>query len=99
MEITDEEAYSWSRIPHFYYNYYMYAYATSFAAGEKISERVQKDGQEGIDDFITFLSSGSSDYPVELLTLAGVDMTTSEPFEAVSRKMNYLMDELERILE
>lgn len=98
MEITDEEAYSWSRIPHFYYNYYMYAYATSFAAGEKISERVQKDGQEGIDDFITFLSSGSSDYPVELLNLAGVDMTTSEPFEAVSRKMNFLMDELEKIL-
>tara|TARA_B100000927_G_scaffold183826_1_gene148009 strand:- start:4090 stop:5934 length:1845 start_codon:yes stop_codon:yes gene_type:complete len=99
MEITDEEAYSWSRIPHFYYNYYMYAYATSFAAGEKISERVQKDGQEGIDGFITFLSSGSSDYPVELLNLAGVDMTTSEPFEAVSRKMNFLMDELELILE
>jgi oligoendopeptidase F len=98
MEITEEEAYSWSRIPHFYYNYYMYAYATSFAAGEKISERVQKDGQEGIDDFITFLSSGSSDYPVELLNLAGVDMTTSEPFEAVSRKMNFLMDELEKIL-
>ena len=99
MELTEEEAYSWSRIPHFYYNYYMYAYATSFAAGEKISERVQKDGQEGIDDFITFLSSGSSDYPVELLNLAGVDMTTSEPFEAVSRKMNFLMDELEKILD
>ena len=99
MEITDEEAYSWSRIPHFYYNYYMYAYATSFAAGEKISERVQKEGQTGIDDFIIFLSSGSSDYPVELLNLAGVDMTTSEPFEAVSRKMNFLMDELESILK
>ena len=67
--------------------------------GEKISERVQNDGQGGIDDFITFLSSGSSDYPVELLTLAGVDMTTSEPFEAVSRKMNFLMDELESILK
>jgi oligoendopeptidase F len=99
MEITEEEAYSWSRIPHFYYNYYMYAYATSFAAGEKISERVQNDGQTGINDFITFLSSGSSDYPVELLNLAGVDMTTSEPFEAVSRKMNFLMDELEKILK
>jgi oligoendopeptidase F len=99
MELTDEEAYSWSRIPHFYYNFYMYAYATSFAAGEKISERVQKEGQEGIDGFISFLSSGSSDYPVELLNLAGVDMTTSEPFEAVSRKMNQLMDELETILE
>ena len=99
MEITEEEAYSWSRIPHFYYNYYMYAYATSFAAGEKISERVQNDGQTGINDFITFLSSGSSDYPVELLNLAGVDMTTSEPFEAVSRKMNFLMDELEEILK
>ncbi len=83
MQITEEEAFSWARIPHFYRNYYVYAYATSFAAGEKVSERVQNEGQAGIDGFIAFLSSGSSDYPVELLNLAGVDMTTSEPFEAV----------------
>ncbi len=99
MEITEEEAYSWSRIPHFYYNYYVYTYATSFAAAEKIAENVRNEGQSAIDDFITYLSTGSSDYPVELLKIAGADMTTSEPFEAVSRKMNYLMDELERILE
>ena len=99
MEITEEEAFSWARIPHFYRNYYVYAYATSFAAGEKVSERVKNEGQSGIDGFIAFLSSGSSDYPVELLNLAGVDMTTSEPFEAVSRKMNFLMDELETILK
>lgn len=99
MQITEEEAFSWARIPHFYRNYYVYAYATSFAAGEKVSERVQNEGQAGIDGFIAFLSSGSSDYPVELLNLAGVDMTTSEPFEAVSRKMNFLMDELEKILD
>ena len=99
MEITEEEAFSWARIPHFYRNYYVYAYATSFAAGEKVSERVKNEGQAGIDGFIAFLSSGSSDYPVELLNLAGVDMTTSEPFEAVSRKMNFLMDELETILK
>ena len=99
MEITEEEAFSWARIPHFYRNYYVYAYATSFAAGEKVSERVKNEGQAGIDGFIAFLSSGSSDYPVELLNLAGVDMTTSEPFEAVSRKMNFLMDELETILQ
>ena len=99
MQITKEEAFSWARIPHFYRNYYVYAYATSFAAGEKVSERVQNEGQAGIDGFIAFLSSGSSDYPVELLNLAGVDMTTSEPFEAVSRKMNFLMDELEKILD
>ena len=99
MEITEEEAYSWSRIPHFYYNYYVYTYATSFAAAEKIAENVRKDGQDAIDDFIAYLSTGSSDYPVELLKIAGADMTTSEPFEAVSRKMNFLMDELEKILE
>ena len=99
MEITEEEAYSWSRIPHFYYNYYVYTYATSFAAAEKIAENVRKDGQDAIDDFISYLSTGSSDYPVELLKIAGADMTTSEPFEAVSRKMNFLMDELEKILE
>ena len=99
MEITEEEAYSWSRIPHFYYNYYVYTYATSFAAAEKISENVRNEGQEAIDDFISYLSTGSSDYPVELLKIAGADMTTSEPFEAVSRKMNFLMDELESILK
>ena len=99
MEITEEEAYSWSRIPHFYYNYYVYTYATSFAAAEKIAENVRNEGQPAIDDFIAFLSSGSQDYPVELLKIAGADMTTSEPFEAVSRKMNFLMDELEKILE
>lgn len=99
MKVLDQEKYSWSRIPHFYYNYYVYAYATSFAAGEKISERIKADGQIAIDDFISFLSSGSSDYPVELLKLAGVDMSTAEPFEAVSRKLNYLMDELENILQ
>ena len=99
MEITEEEAYSWSRIPHFYYNYYVYTYATSFAAAEKIAENVRNEGQPAIDDFIAYLSTGSQDYPVELLKIAGADMTTSEPFEAVSRKMNYLMDELEKILE
>ena len=99
MEITDEEAYSWSRIPHFYYNYYVYTYATSFAAAEKIAENVRNEGQPAIDDFIAYLSTGSQDYPVELLKIAGADMTTSEPFEAVSRKMNFLMDELEKILE
>ena len=67
MEITEEEAYSWSRIPHFYYNYYVYTYATSFAAAEKIAENVRKDGQDAIDDFIAYLSTGSSDYPLSLI--------------------------------
>ena len=70
-----------------------------FAAAEKIAENVRNEGQPAIDDFIAYLSTGSQDYPVELLKIAGADMTTSEPFEAVSRKMNYLMDELEKILE
>ena len=77
----------------------VYTYATSFAAAEKIAENVRNEGQPAIDDFIAYLATGSSDYPVELLKIAGADMTTSEPFEAVSRKMNYLMDELEKILE
>ena len=81
------------------YKRQVYTYATSFAAAEKIAENVRNEGQPAIDDFIAFLSSGSQDYPVELLKIAGADMTTSEPFEAVSRKMNFLMDELEKILE
>ena len=69
------------------------------AAAEKTAENVRNEGQPAIDAFIAYLSTGSQDYPVELLKIAGADMTTSEPFEAVSRKMNFLMDELEKILE
>jgi len=61
---------------HFYYTYYVYTYATSFAASELMAQRLREEGEQAVDDFLRFLSSGGSDYPVELLKIAGVDMST-----------------------
>ncbi len=86
-------------IPHFYYNFYVYQYATAFTASAAISEQVLSGDQAATKRFIQFLSSGSTDYPINLLKKAGVDMTTSEPFELTMKKMNRVMDEMEKILK
>ncbi len=97
--ITDkEEGYTWARIPHFYYNFYVYQYATSYAASQAIFEKIKKEGQPAIDKFLTFLKSGSSKYPIEVLKDAGVDMNSPEPIIAVVDRMNQLMDEMEKLL-
>jgi oligoendopeptidase F len=97
--ITDiEEGYTWARIPHFYYNFYVYQYATSYAASQAIFEKIKKEGQPAIDKFLTFLKSGSSKYPIEVLKDAGVDMNSPEPIIAVVNRMNLLMDEMEKLL-
>ncbi len=98
MVVDDEEKLSWSRIPHFYYNYYMYAYATSFAASQAIARKIREEGQPAVDDYLKFLSAGGSDYPVELLKLAGVDMSTPAPFEATTSRMSELLDQMEEII-
>jgi len=98
MVITDQEKLSWTRIPHFYLDYYVYSYATSFAASQLIAKRILEEGQPAVDDFLKFLSSGSSDYPVELLKKAGVDMSTPAPFEATAVRMNGLLDQMEEII-
>ena len=95
-EIVDVE---WAFIPHFYYNFYVYQYATSFTASMALAEKVM-NGEKGIvEKYLNFLSSGSTDYPIELLKKAGVDMTTNEPFEKAIQAMNKLMDEIETILD
>ncbi len=98
MFVDEEEKYTWSRIPHFYYNFYVYQYATSFAASQALVAKIKKEGQPAIDKYLAFLSSGSSDYPIEVLKKAGVDMNSKEPIEAVVNKMNKLLDEMERLL-
>jgi len=98
MVVDDEEALSWSRIPHFYRNYYVYTYATSFAASQLVARRIREEGQPAVDDFLKFLSSGGSDYPIELLKIAGVDMSTPAPIEATTAKMNELLNQMEAIL-
>ncbi len=98
MVVDKEETYTWARIPHFYYNFYVYQYATSFAASQALVAKIKANGQPQIDKYLHFLQSGSSDYPIEVLKKAGVDMNTSAPILAVINKMNKLLDEMQKLL-
>ncbi len=98
MVIDKEEEYTWARVPHFYYNFYVYQYATGFAASEVLSQKVIKEGEPAVEKYLNFLKSGSSDYSINILAKAGVNMNSSEPVSAVSRKMNLLLDEVENLI-
>lgn len=89
----------WAFIPHFYRGFYVYQYSTSFTASVALAEKVKSGDKEALKKYITFLSSGGSDYPIELLKKAGVDMTTNEPFDRSIAFMNRVMDEIEKILD
>jgi oligoendopeptidase F len=96
--IVDDEIQSeWTYIPHFFYNFYVYQYATSFTASAVLSERVLTGKENAVKEYIDLLSSGGSDYPIELLKKVGVDMTTPEPLESVILRMNRVMDEIEKV--
>ncbi len=96
--VVDEEIQSeWAYIPHFYYNFYVYQYATSFTASAAISERVLAGEEGAVAKYIDLLSSGGSDYPIELLKRVGVDMTTPQPLQSTIARMNRVMDEIEAI--
>jgi oligoendopeptidase F len=92
----------WAFIPHFYYDYYVYQYATSLVASTALAKAILEDEAQGgtaaRDRYLKMLSSGGSDYPVALLKRAGVDMTTSTPFQAAMADMNATMDQIEAIL-
>ncbi len=96
--VDDYIAHEWSFIPHFYRDFYVFQYATSFTAAEALSAKVLSGDQDAIKRYITFLSSGGSKYPVDLLKDAGVDMTTDEPLDLTIQKMNRIMDEMEGLL-
>jgi oligoendopeptidase F len=96
--VDDYIANEWSFIPHFYRDFYVFQYATSFTAAEALSAKVLSGDQDAIKRYITFLSSGGSKYPVDLLKDAGVDMTTDEPLNLTIRRMNQVMDEMEKLL-
>jgi oligoendopeptidase F len=97
--VDDYIAHEWSFIPHFYRDFYVFQYATSFTAAEALSAKVLAGDQDAIQRYITFLSSGGSKYPVDLLKNAGVDMTTDEPLNLTIRRMNQVMDEMEKLLK
>lgn len=90
----------WSYIPHFFYDFYVYQYATSIVASTAIANNMRADGKgtKARDAYLTLLKSGSSKYPIDLLKDAGVDMTTSAPFEAAMKEMNAVMDQIEKLL-
>ena len=96
--VDDYIAHEWSYIPHFYRDFYVFQYATSFTAAEALSAKVLSGDQAATKRYLAFLGSGGSDYPVALLKNAGVDMTTDEPLDLTIKKMNVVMDEMEKLL-
>lgn len=98
MFVSKEEEYTWARIPHFYYNFYVYQYATGFAASEVLAAKVKKEGKSAVDRYLNFLKSGSSDYPINILKAAGIDLSSPEPILAVAEKMNSILTEMENVL-
>ena len=98
LVIDHEIDIEWARIPHFYYNFYVYQYATGLSASCALSQKVLKEGEPARKKYLEFLSSGSSKYPLDTLFLAGVDMKSSEPVDALIHRFTGLVDELERIL-
>jgi oligoendopeptidase F len=100
--VDDVIGYEWEYIPHFYSNFYVYQYATSLVASTAIAKNIRAEAKgtstRARDAYLALLKSGGSDYPVELLKKAGVDMTTSIPFQAAMAEMNSTMDEMEKIL-
>lgn len=97
--ITDEEIKSeWSRIPHFYYNFYVYQYATGFSAAVYIADRILKGEEDILEKYIEFLSSGSSKYPLDLLRELGLDMTDKEPVEMALKVFGEKVEELNSLI-
>src|SRR5688572_25538063 len=96
--VDDYVEHEWSYIPHFYSEFYVFQYATSFMAAEMLAARVLAGDADTTARYLTFISSGGSNYPIELLKLAGVDMATEEPLDVTMRTMNRIMDEIEAIL-
>ena len=96
--VDDYIAHEWSYVPHFYRDFYVFQYATSFMASEALASKVKAGDAAARDRYLKFLSAGGSKYPIELLRDAGVDMTTDEPLALTIKTMNRVMDEMEAIL-
>lgn len=99
MVVDDRIAMEWARIPHFYYNYYVFQYATGYSAAIALSRRILREGESAVKDYLNFLSGGCSKSPIELLKGAGVDMTGPEPVEEALALFGQLLDEMESLME
>jgi oligoendopeptidase F len=96
--VDDEIAHEWSFVPHFYRDFYVFQYATSFTASEALAQKVKAGDPDAVPRYMTFLAAGGSKYPIDLLKDAGVDMTTDEPLDLTIREMNRVMDEMDALL-
>jgi oligoendopeptidase F len=96
--VDDYVANEWSFIPHFYSDFYVFQYSTSFTASEALASRVKSGDADATRRFLAFLASGGSKHPIDLLKDAGVDMTTDEPLDLTVKAMNRAMDEMELLL-
>jgi oligoendopeptidase F len=98
--ILDQEIeIEWARIPHFYSDFYVYQYATGYAAASAFAESILSEGEEAVKRYLGFLKTGGSNYPVETLQAAGVDMTSKKPLEATVRRFNELLDMMEEFIK
>lgn len=98
VEKDPEIALEWSRIPHFYYNYYVYQYATGFSAATALSKKILDGEENALEHYLTYLKSGSSDYPIEVMKKAGVDMTASAYLEDAMAVFETRLNELEQLI-
>ena len=98
MVVDDRIAMEWARIPHFYYNYYVFQYATGYSAAIALSNRILKEGESAVKDYLNFLSGGCSRSPIDLLKGAGVDMTSPDPVNQALELFGQLLDEMEALV-
>ena len=99
MVVDDRIAMEWARIPHFYYNYYVFQYATGYSAAIALSRRILAEGETAVKDYLNFLSGGCSKSPIDLLKGAGVDMTSPDPVNQALELFGQLLDEMEALME
>ena len=98
MVIDKEIELEWERIPHFYRHFYVYKYATGFSAATSLARQILEEGEPAVERYLSFLSGGSSDYPLNLLKKAGVDMTSPEPIREALAVFKDLLEEMEQLL-
>ena len=99
IEVDDRIALEWIRIPHFYYNHYVFQYATGYSAAIALSRKILAEGESAVKDYIGFLSGGRTKSPIDLLKGAGVDMTSPAPVEQALALFGELLDEMEKLME
>ncbi|HEX2926867.1 MAG TPA: oligoendopeptidase F [Ruminiclostridium sp.] len=98
VTVDEDIAMEWSRIPHFYSSFYVYKYATGFSAATAIAEKILTEGKPAVDKYLEFLKGGGSNYPIELLKIAGVDLSSPQPIQDALNVFEKILDELEELL-